>query len=180
MVQLDDNGSIAPSCAGQNILASHWHSAVRSEAPLAWWESNRGVFTAIGNSMRRLFPKRVVAGIDVHFPVDFSPIPGVHYIRQSTSPEITRAIIRQMWMRLRFSQHGVLMLNGVLGAVIELAADVASISKTGHVILTGTPVSLLAKGFQRPGQQATLITASVDKSRPQQIVVGVSYAIIGS
>lgn len=137
------------------------------------------LFTAIGNSMRRISPEQSVCGIDVHFPVHFSPIPGIFYVRPNTSPQTTGDIVRQVWSRLRRCQHEILMLNGVTAVADELAADVFSMSKTRHVVLAGTSLPILGGGARMPAYQATIATASVDKRRPQQIDVSVSYMSFG-
>lgn len=137
------------------------------------------LFTAIGNSIGRFSPQQRVCGIDFHFPVNFSPVPGVYYVRQNTSDQLTQEIVRRVWSRLRRSQHEVLMLNGAISIATELTTEVLSTSSKRHVILAGDSLPFLKERTRSAGRQATLLTASVDRGS-QKIDVSISYVTVGS
>jgi hypothetical protein len=124
------------------------------------------LFTAVGNSIGHIRPHQRIHGIDVRFPVHFSPVTGLCYLRENTDPETARVIVRQIWSHFRSNDHELLMLNGAVATTPEIWPEILAASRMRQIILAEAVFPELPKSARTRGRQATVLAASQDTSRP--------------
>ena len=119
------------------------------------------LLTAFGNSLGRLDPKHRCCGLDLYNPMEFTPVPGVHYACERQGPGPMGHLITEIWPQLRDSKAELFLLNGVLSMVPQMGPEIMRCSRSRHVILADD----FPSGF--PAFQANVIRVSNDKFRPK-------------
>ena len=102
------------------------------------------MITALGHSFALTNPQGKVVGLDVHEPVEFVPLEGVLYFKNTTPSARRHELLLQEWARIRASHEALIVCNRVLSVAPELAMEIAKVAATSHVLLadrdqTGQP-----------------------------------------
>jgi len=94
------------------------------------------VATALGNaSVRSKGGEALVAGMDVHEPTQFVPVPGMLYFRGlPTAAEVQQSIM-EAWPAILDSQSKLLLLNGVWSLAPGLRRQILEQTRKRHVII---------------------------------------------
>lgn len=130
--------------------------------------------TAMGHSFLRLTARpHVIAGIDIHEPDWFVPVPGVVYLHNIFGHDQLREAVHAHWPRLRPNQNQLILLNGIWPVAAEFQPEIRNLTGSGCVVLTnGGPIkpSLLKKMTRDP---VHILTVSKDPDNLQRISVGI-------
>ena len=136
-------------------------------------ENPRGfVVTALGHSALRISPPvRKVLGLDVRWPCEFVPVPGVVYLNAPLDPDVLQQRTSMAWPSVKRSENCMIVLNGVWHAESRLHAEIRSLAESNHVVLGeafGFTAAQAAKaGFNQPH----LVTASDAGKRRIKIAI---------
>lgn len=125
---------------------------------------------SLGNSSRRFGPMRRISGLDVTGPTEFSPVPGVFYLRRVLEPDQTRRVAGEMWPVLKQTAYEVLVLNGVISALPEILPELVKISKERLVILADDFTSGL------PKCKASIVTVTKDHRKPDLLRISIRWS----
>jgi hypothetical protein len=104
------------------------------------------VITAIGNSALRFLSVRAIAGLDVHRPDLFVPVPTVLYFPKPENSSQVQDLIAEAWPAIENSSAKLILLNGVWTLVPLLRPSIQKLARRAHVVvadhLDATPQQL--------------------------------------
>jgi hypothetical protein len=126
--------------------------------------------TAMGRAFTRLAAGHPEpAGIDIHQPIRFVPLPNVHYLRNPLSKEQGRQAVRGLWPTLKAAPGRLALFNGVWHLVPELRNEVLALADSLHVIIADEDVQLARNLLPHAGTHR-LMVAGVSRD-PNAIAV---------
>jgi hypothetical protein len=97
--------------------------------------------TAMGRSFTRVAAGHPEpAGIDIHQPIRFVPLPSVHYLRNPLSKEQGRKAVRALWLEVKNAPGRLALFNGVWHLVPELRSELVALAESLHVIIADEDV----------------------------------------
>jgi hypothetical protein len=122
------------------------------------------VLTAIGHSYCPLFVnRRYPAGIDLHSPTRFVPVPAVKYLAETASLTRTRELILDAWPKVLTSEASLLLFNRLWSRIPVIRADLLRLARRKHVVLADDARDLVETA--RGSNSALCHTFEVSPSR---------------
>lgn len=98
---------------------------------------NTFVATAMGHSFLLLAGNRgQVAGLDIHAPDWFVPVPGVTYLNNVSQPSRIRQEFETAWPQFCTLKPKLVILNGFWATLPELKLGTCELAKSCHLIVT--------------------------------------------
>lgn len=96
--------------------------------------------TFIFTSLARAFPvvgprHRAVAGLDLHQPLDFVPVPGLIYSEPTNDPTQLRVLVERAWPMVKESRAPVICLNRVWSAAPARRPEILRWSWRRHILM---------------------------------------------
>lgn len=133
------------------------------------------VITAMAQSFA-LFPgnRGQIAGLDVHAPDWFVPVPGVAYLNNAAQPIRIRAEAERIWPTLGTTSTKLVILNGVWTPVPELRSKICELAEACHVLVTDV---MRARATTPPilPSFARMITVGPEGRDPEKIRIEVQF-----
>jgi hypothetical protein len=119
------------------------------------------VISALGHSSRRLSSEfRETSGVDVRFPANFVPVPGIIYLNQPMKLDVLIHRTKAAWASLDRKTNCTIFINGVWCANPNLHAEVKLLSLSKHILI-GDDLHFSASEAIKAGfHNADIITAS--------------------
>jgi hypothetical protein len=95
------------------------------------------LLNAMGHSFHRTNQPGInVAGLDVHEPKKFVPVPGVIYFKEPLAPAKLRDLVMQVWPEVCSSEARLLLFDGIWSAVPSLQNEISKLAVRKHVIVS--------------------------------------------
>ena len=105
-----------------------------------------------------------IAGIDLHRPANFVPVPGLLYVDGTQEPKRVRQLVAERLPRILTSAASLVILNSVWNWVPELRRDILACAGHKHIVLVeaGTPdLAMVKKSVRSPVHVVTLSTSKL-------------------
>lgn len=128
--------------------------------------------SALGHALRPGSGKQhSAAGIDLHRPDDFVPLPGVVYIDGALAAERTGEIAAEFVPKVLASSAPLLVFNGVWSLLTEWHREILQSTKHKKVIIAEAGIPSLAEVKKVTGAPINIVTVSATNRVPEGIRV---------